>query len=84
MKTLKQIEKKYLTEEQAIKFSPLFKVGDKVTFTNGYGVSFSGKTIVGISAPWGGAHGDRPRYYYAPDDSPWFSVPESSLSLVEI
>lgn len=27
-----------------------FKVGDKVTFTNGYGVTFTGKTVIGYSS----------------------------------
>lgn len=53
-----------------------FKVGDVVTYTNDYGVRWTGKTITGIEY-WG----DQVRYFYAPSDSPWFSVPEASLKL---
>jgi hypothetical protein len=58
-----------------------FKVGDRVTFTNDYGLAFKGKTIVGLSQwTWEGADPQQ-RYFYAPNDAPWYSVPESSLTL---
>ncbi|MDJ1632287.1 hypothetical protein [Rhizobium rhizogenes] len=54
-----------------------FKIGDKVNFTNDYGVRFEGKTIIG-SEDWGNG----PRYFLEPTDTPWFSFNEANLSLV--
>lgn len=55
---------------------PKFKVGDVVTYTNDYGVRWTGRTITGIEY-WD----DQVRYFYAPTDAHWFSVPEASLKL---
>ncbi len=53
-----------------------FKVGDKVIFTNDYGVVIRGvKTILSIDAD-----ADHARYYIKPTDSPWYSVRERNLS----
>lgn len=54
---------------------PKFKVGDKVTYTNEYGVVFTGKTVTEIEEVKGNY-----RYFYEPDDAYWVSVPEESLS----
>ena len=59
--------------------APKFKIGDAVTFTNDYGVVFKGKRIVGFEKWADGTRPDEQRYFYAPSDSPWFSVPESAL-----
>ncbi len=81
IRTLKQVEKEdYLPRGEWEKYSPKFAIGDKVTFTNDYGVKFEGKKVVGISKPWFGPHGDRPRYYFAPHDAYWFPVEEESLT----
>lgn len=53
-----------------------FTVGDVVTFTNDYGVTFAGKKVVGFSpAP---EHG---RFVYLSKDSWWFPVSPSALTL---
>ena len=57
---------------------PKFKVGDKVDFTNDYGVFFPNKTITGIEY-WDSS--PEPRYYYEPSDSPWFASRESHFAL---
>jgi hypothetical protein len=50
-----------------------FSIGDQVTFTNEYGVSFSGNTVVGFSKePF---HG---RFIHLDNDCYWFpKAPES-------
>ncbi|MES0207910.1 hypothetical protein NKJ93_02270 [Mesorhizobium sp. M0028] len=60
--------------------APKFKTGDKVTFTNEYGVVFTGKTITKLDTEWKGID-QTPRYFYTPSDSPWFSVSQDRLSL---
>ena len=60
-----------------------FRVGDRVTFTNDYGVEFPGKTITGSErwdGKWEGASVGL-RYFFAPTDAPWFSVPARNLTL---
>jgi hypothetical protein len=56
-----------------------FKIGDAVTFINDYGVAFYGKTVIGIEYWHWSQHPDKPRYFYTPTDSPWFSVAEANL-----
>lgn len=51
-----------------------FQVGDKVTFVNDYGVSFTGKTITEIEVIDGEL-----RYHIVPTDCPWF--PKRSRNL---
>lgn len=52
----------------------MFKVGDKVEYTNGYGVFVGLRTITDIVV-WNG----KTRYHITPTDTPWFPVPEHSL-----
>lgn len=60
---------------------PKFKVGDKVTFTNDYGVVFPNKTITKIQKfPIGGIFSGQIRYYFEPHDAYWFPVHERNLS----
>ena len=57
-----------------------FAIGDKVTFTNGYGVQFD-RTIVGLYQPEKPCSMYARGYRYLVDsDSPWFPVKESSLA----
>ena len=58
----------------------MFKIGDKVTFTNEYGAVFSGKTIIGFDAEKYGDSTEK-RYFVEPTDCPWFSKKESLLKL---
>ena len=56
-----------------------FKVGDKVVFTNDYGVSFIDQTIIAI-----GKHNDLWKYghcIYLDNDSYWYPVKPESLSI---
>lgn len=55
-----------------------FQLGDVVTYTNDQGVAWPGLTITG-SEYW--QKFDERRYFYAPHDAHWYSVPESSLRL---
>jgi hypothetical protein len=57
---------------------PQLKIGDKVTFTNDYGVVFPNKIISGIEY-WKGY--SKPRYFYSPSDTPWYSTKEENLKL---
>ena len=52
------------------------KVGDKVSFTNDYGVKFENRIIVGIDST--DFHGRR---FYLNKDSFWFPVRRESLTL---
>ncbi|CAH0356100.1 hypothetical protein AQB9606_04563 [Aquabacterium sp. CECT 9606] len=56
----------------------VFQIGDVVTYTNDYGVQWPGLTVVGNEF-W--QRFEERRYFYAPSDAPWYSVPESSLKL---
>lgn len=58
-----------------------FSVGDLVTYTNPQGAIFTGKTVTEIDRSEWALESGAPRYYYAPSDSPWFSVEEICLSL---
>lgn len=53
---------------------PRYEVGDQVDFVNDYGVIFRDKVITGIDE-----RDDEIRYFYAPTDAPWFSVPEKNF-----
>ena len=60
------------------KVSPVdcgFKIGDKVTYTNSYGVSFKGHTVIGF------AENDEfyGKFIYIDTDCYWSSVKPSSL-----
>lgn len=54
---------------------PRFKVGDRVIYTNDYGVNWGVKTVTEVDEPdkWG--H----RYYIAPKESHWMYVREKNL-----
>ena len=71
---------------------PKFKVGDKVTMINDYGVKFPNKTITEVIEKWLGCSGSRAwdenayktlgaKYKYEPTDTPWYSVTEEHLRL---
>lgn len=57
---------------------PKFQIGDVVTFTNDYGVSWKGLTIIG-SEFW--QKFEERRYFYANAQAHWYSNPESSFTL---
>jgi len=58
---------------------PKFKVGDKVTYTNEFGVRFPGRTVKGVVFNF------LPHipisYDVVPTDCPWFPKNEGHLSL---
>lgn len=54
-----------------------FAIGDKVVFTNIFGVCWGVKTITELDE----RHG--PTYHFEPTDTPWFSTPESNLQLAD-
>lgn len=54
------------------------KVGDKVTFTNDYGVTFAPRVVVGF-VPDFELDNQQERSVYINSDSPWFPVRPSSL-----
>jgi hypothetical protein len=53
-----------------------FKIGDKVTFINEYGIKFPERTIIGLDTQ---QYGDclEPRYFFGPDGAYWVSSRES-------
>jgi len=55
-----------------------FKIGDKVIFTNDFGVCWGVKTIIAFDE-----RKERPTYHYADSDTPWFSVCESNFVLAD-
>jgi len=55
-----------------------FNVGDIVEYTNPNGVNWGEKTIIGLDERTG-----KPTYYIAPTDTPWFSVSEEGLKLLQ-
>ena len=55
-----------------------FKIGDKVVFTNTFGVCWGVKTITALDERSG-----RPTYHYAPTETPWFSTDEEHLTLAD-
>lgn len=63
-----------------------FSVGDRVTYTNEFGVVFCGKVVTEVvhipddpeaHGTWAG----QTRYYISPTDAPWFPVRERELTL---
>lgn len=55
---------------------PKFKVGDKVIYTNDYGVCWGEKEIIEVVfESWDKA----PRYHYKNSKTPWFPVSEKNL-----
>ena len=55
-----------------------FKIGDKVIFTNDFGVCWGVKTIIALDERTG-----RPTYHYADSNTPWFSVCETNFVLAD-
>lgn len=55
-----------------------YNVGDKVVFTNIFGVCWGIKTITRQDI-----RTNRPTYYYVPTDTPWFSTNEENLTLAD-
>lgn len=55
-----------------------FGVGDKVVFTNDFGVCWGVKVIAAV-ALWDG----KPRYYYEGTDTPWYPTHEKNLKLAD-
>jgi hypothetical protein len=55
-----------------------FKVGDKVIFTNDFGVCWGVKTIIALYE-----RTNRPTYHYADSDTPWCSVCETNFVLAD-
>jgi len=60
-----------------------FKVGDRVIYTNDFGVCWGVKTITECtSRPWTREdYPQRPTYHYEGSDTPWFSVDENNFKL---
>ena len=55
-----------------------YQEGDKVVFTNEFGVCWGVRTITGLCDPY--TEGGEPRYFIEPTDCPWFSTAESTLT----
>lgn len=55
-----------------------YKIGDKVVFTNTFGVCWGIKTIRELDQ-----RTNRPTYHYEPTDTPWFSTSEEHLTLAD-
>lgn len=53
-----------------------FCVGDRVVFTNDFGVCWGIRTVMHLDERTGG-----PTYHAVPTDCPWFSVPERNFTL---
>lgn len=57
-----------------------FKVGDKVIFTNIFGVCWGVKTITGLTfTHWSTEDNKAPAYDITPTDTPWFPCEEKYL-----
>ena len=55
-----------------------FKVGDKVIYTNDFGVCWGVKVISALDERSG-----KPTYFHEGTDTPWFSVEENHYTLAE-
>lgn len=55
-----------------------FQVGDRVIFTNDFGVCWGVKTITELDTRCG-----RPTYHYEPNDTPWYSTDQRNLKLAD-
>lgn len=65
--------------DKDFKYPPKFKIGDKVTMINDYGVAFPNVIITGIDY-WDGY--PEPRYFYEPSGNPaHYSTKESNFRL---
>lgn len=74
MQTIEQVKEGLFQE---CPFGSGLKVGDKVTYTNDYGVSFENREIIGFGdkkTSWEG-------YIYLDKDSYWFPVALKSVKL---
>jgi hypothetical protein len=65
--------------DKDLRHPPKFKIGDKVTYVNDYGVTFPNRTIVGIDY-WDGY--PEPRYFMEPSGNPpHYASKESNFRL---
>lgn len=55
-----------------------FTIGDKVVFTNEYGVCFGVKTIAAYAKH---SYDDIPRYHYEGTDTPWYATEQKYFTL---
>jgi hypothetical protein len=70
---------RFLNNNEMLIESPCdLKVGDVVTFTNDYGVSFENMIVIGFAKPEHYLHG---RFIHISSDSPWFPTKRESLTL---
>lgn len=76
-----QLAKMAPKDERGRPLPKKFKVGDKVTFTNDYGVAFKGLQVVKVGAHW--VRPEQWHYWVDPTDCPWMPKKESSLTLEE-
>lgn len=60
-------------------FSPKFKVGDIVSWTNSYGAKYPEREIIGVEPPSKDDPNATARYLLSPHDAPWMSVMETQL-----
>lgn len=58
---------------------PKHAIGDRVEYTNGYGVYLGIHTITGVEY-----RTNRPCYHITPTDTPWYAVGEESFKAVNI
>ena len=63
-----------------------FAVGDKVVYTNNFGVCWGVKVITALDSRtydlWGETH-TVPTYHYADTDTPWFAIDEKNFVLAD-
>jgi hypothetical protein len=62
---------------------PKFNTGDKVIYTNEFGVCWGEKTVTGIAPLDHPLSKYGPHYFIAPSDSSWCPVSELSLVAVD-
>lgn len=55
-----------------------FQVGDKVVYTNSFGVCWGVKVITELDE-----RSERPTYHYEDSDTPWYSVCETNFVLAD-
>lgn len=72
---------KFLSNNDMLRSSPIecdLKIGDIVTFTNEYGVSFPNLIVIGFSKP------AQDRFIHISTDCAWFPVKRSTLTKQEV
>lgn len=63
-------------DQQDSPAAPRYKLGDRVVWTNSYGVCWGIRTISEVGEPDKFGH----RYYITPTDTPWMYVREANLA----